>query len=277
MDTPCATIPASETHTHTVIFLHGRGDNANQFASSITWSGDSHDFSLIENYPSFRWVFPTAPITDCAASSERRSQWFDVWNIHDRTDCENLQADGLRKSVGKIRCILVNEARRLGWRWDRVILAGISQGAALGVHTLLNLDLNHPDIPADFTQPQRLGAFLGFSCVMPFPGRNMAETRACLGLDGVPDNYDAIQNTPVLLEHCKDDVVARIEKGYALRDLLRNWGVEVTWKEYSDGGHWFHSPTGMDDVRQFLSKTLAVGTPRTVDRQSGMGMTPWEE
>lgn len=128
------------------------------------------------------------------------------------------------------------------------MLAGISQGAATSVHTLLNLSLP-PGV-------ERLGAFLGFSCRMPFPGRSLVETRKVLSLDGVPKTDEVIRNTPILLEHCVDDPLILVENGRGLRDSLRGFGVRVTWKEYPDGGHWFHSPTGMDDAVIFLQEQV---------------------
>jgi predicted esterase len=109
------------------------------------------------------------------------------------------------------------------------------------VHTLLNLNA-----------PQRLGAFLGFSCRMPFPGKSLADTRAVLGLEDVPGNNEVLRGTPVLLEHYVDDPLVLIDWGRTLRDTLGEFGAQVTWKEYPDGGHWFNSPVGMDDAVEFL-------------------------
>lgn len=131
------------------------------------------------------------------------------------------------------------------------MLAGISQGAATSVHTLLNLSLSMSG-----QKPQRLGAFLGFSCRMPFPARSLAETRKVLSLDGVPDSDEVLRNTPVLLEHCLDDPLVLVENGRILRDTLRGFGAEVSWKEYRKGGHWFNSPAGVDDAVEFLNNHL---------------------
>ena len=104
--------------------------------------------------------------------------------------------------------------------------------------------------------PQRLGAFLGFSCRMPFPARSLAETRNVLGLEGVPDSDEVLRNTPVLLEHCIDDPLVLVGNGRILRDTLRGFGAEVLWKEYPKGGHWFNSPAGVDDAVEFLNNHL---------------------
>jgi predicted esterase len=185
------------------------------------------------------------------------SQWFDIWDVTNFSDHEELQATGLRESVTSIRRELENEVAVLGGRWDRIVLGGISQGAATGVHTLLNLSLS-PAVEGQ--QPRRLGAFLGFSCRMPFPGKSLAETRSVLGLEGASEDDEVLRNTPMLLEHCVDDPLILIANGRGLRDTLRSFGSQVTWKEYPNGGHWFNSPAGMDDAVNFL-KNHILGTP----------------
>ena len=187
----------------------------------------------------------------CAAfPSEKQSQWFDIWNVTNFSEREELQAVGLKESVKMMRSILASEITLLNGRSDRLVLAGISQGAATSVHTLLNLSLS----PATYGEevPPRLGAFLGFSCRLPFPGRSLAETRKVLDLEGVPDTDEILRNTPVLLEHCVDDPLVLVGNGRNLRDTLRRFGAQVTWKEYPNGGHWFNSPAGMDDAVEFL-------------------------
>lgn len=129
------------------------------------------------------------------------SQWFDVWNTQDFKDREELQAEGLKESVSSIRSILAKEAVILDGRWDHIILMGMSQGAATAVHTLLNLDL--PPDEAETTS--RLGAFLGFSCRLPFLGRSLSDIRNVLSLDGVPKDDKVLRGTPILLEHCADE------------------------------------------------------------------------
>ncbi|KAM0323251.1 hypothetical protein ACHAQA_008842 [Verticillium albo-atrum] len=252
MDLAIVTIPPLTDHTHTVVFLHGRGDTAKNFASSIHYSTTSRGLSLPEAFPSFRWVFPSAGIRDVASMpGERRSQWFDVWNVHDFKDQEDIQLPGLRASVAAVRKILRGEAEMLGGQWEKVVLAGISQGGATGVHTLLNLT----------TDAERgLGAFLGFSCRLPFLGRSLPDLRKALGLEGVPAGDAVLRKTPMLLEHCVDDPLVLVDWGRQLKDQLAGFGAPVTWKEYPDGGHWFNSPRGIDDAVAFISQSLAVQT-----------------
>ncbi|KAI0840595.1 alpha/beta-hydrolase [Hypoxylon sp. FL0890] len=247
---PFIAVGPSKPHTHTVIFLHGRGDNARNFAASLTHSRDSRRRTLMDAFPSFRWVFPQAPTRQCASMPDTSwPQWFDVWDVRDFSANEGLQSVGLKEVVPAIRRILADEAARLGGRWDRVVLAGISMGGATAAHVLFNLDIP----PAG---GGKLAAFIGFSCRCPFAGRSLAEMRNVLGVENVPDHSRVIQNTSVLLEHCADDPLVLVQNGRGLREVLRGFGAQVEWKEYPNGGHWFNSPAGMDDVVDFLNRHL---------------------
>ena len=200
---------------------------------------------------------------ECIAfPGNKMSQWFDIWNVSNFSEREDLQAAGLRESAASIRRLLSSEATILGGQWDRLVLAGISQGGATSVHTLLALSLP-PAVEGQQEVPRGLGAFLGFSCRMPFPGKSLTETRRVLALDSVPDTDEVIRNTPMLLEHCVDDPLVLVGNGRDLRDTLRGFGARVTWKEYPKGGHWFNSPQGIDDAVEFLNcqalKNLSTG------------------
>ncbi|KAM0740373.1 hypothetical protein ACQRIT_005557 [Beauveria bassiana] len=248
--------PPSGTHTHTVIFLHGRGDNTTSFIASFAHSRSSHGQTLLGAFPNFRWVFPQAPLSRCARGGVTWPQWFDVWDPSDFAAREELQLDGLRAMVPEIARILAEEVAALGGRWDRVILAGISMGAATSVHTLFNLDVLVPEATA-------LGAFMGFSARCPFAGRSLAGMREVLGLQqpGVPKHSGdggggVLANTPMLLEHCVDDPLVLVQNGRGLRDTLTGFGAKVAWREYPSGGHWFNAPAGMDDAIAFLNAVL---------------------
>jgi predicted esterase len=241
-------------HTHTVIFLHGRGDRASNFAKGIqymTWS-NSRRQTPVDLLPTFRWVFPNAGQKPCArpGSLPSMNQWFDVWDHLNFKDHEDLQLPGLRDSVPRIRELIADEAARLGGRYDKIVLMGISQGGATSVHTLLNLGL-----PDAYSGPKRLGAFVGVASRMPFPGRSLKDTRGLLGLEGTPSD-ELVLNTPVLLEHCVDDPTVLVEGGRQLKEQLQGYGVSVTWKEYPVGGHWFKSPEGLEDLHEFLTRVL---------------------
>ncbi|KAG6054232.1 hypothetical protein E4U17_003973 [Claviceps sp. LM77 group G4] len=258
-------IPAKEAHSHTVVFLHDRGDNAESLSVSLRRSLDSRQRSLYDVFPTFRWVFPRSGETvSFSAAGNAVSQWFDIWNLQDYSDREEIQTLGLRNSTKLIRQILAVEADLLGGRWDRIILAGIGQGAATATHVLLNVRVSRSRPASDSSTsaskpfPGGLGAFVGFSSRMPFPGRGLAETRRRLQLDGVPDTDTVVRKTPVLLGHYVDDQVIPVEHGRVLRDTLQGFGAQVEWREYKTGRHWLHSPSGMDEAADYLNHVLGL-------------------
>ncbi|KAJ4391475.1 hypothetical protein N0V93_005092 [Gnomoniopsis smithogilvyi] len=256
---------ASTPHTHTVVFLHGRGDNAANFSASLVHWRDSKGRTLADAFPSFRWVFPQAPLRQCASDpGQIWHQWFDVWDVRDFSAREELQAHGLKEAVPAVLEILNREATTLDGDWKKLILAGISMGAATGVHTLFNLNI---------PQSGGLGAFLGFSCRCPFAGRSLHDMRDALGLEGVPTHNQVLRDTPVLLEHCIDDPLVQVVLGRNLRDTLMEFGARVEWREYQTGGHWFNSPAGMDDVVAFLARQFSnVPIPGSAQGSSAMDL-----
>lgn len=218
-------------------------------------------------FPSVRWVFPQAEDRLAEIQGVEVPQWFDVWNMLDFTDNEELQVFGLRESVESLRRIVRAEAQRVGGL-HRVFLAGISQGGATAVHTLLHLG-HREDGEVEGVRPSRLGGLIGFCPWLPFPGGSLQETREVLGLEeegGLEvegeeedklENDDFVRRTPAFLGHCADDPIVFVEYGKQLRDALRGFGMDVSWHEYPSGGHWINSPKGVDDVVEFL-KTQGI-------------------
>ncbi|KAK4044189.1 Alpha/Beta hydrolase protein [Parachaetomium inaequale] len=263
-DLPIITIPPSNPalHTHTVIFLHGRGDNTKSFTRALHAWTSSQGLTLFDAFPTIHWVFPQAPLRPVASTANQFPQhicpqWFDVWTPRDFALREEVQLEGLREMVPAVRGMIAREAGKLGGRWDRVVLAGISMGAATGVHTLFNLD-----VPAE--GGGRLAAFMGFCGRCPFAGRDLKGMREVLALPpagegtGTPVGGEdgVLRRTPVLLEHNVDDPLVLIENGRGLRDTLRGFGAQVEWREYAVGGHWFQAPEGIDDVIEFLNRVV---------------------
>lgn len=255
--------PSRRPHTHTVIFLHGRGDTARSLAETLHHFTDARSRSLFELFPSFRWVFPQAPLREVAATGDKTYQWFDVWDMQDPEEREAVQRGGLADSVGRVGRLLREEAGVLG-RWEEVVVAGISQGGAAGLQTVMNLDGRREGL-------ERIGAVMGFSCRLPFLRETLAETRAEVGVwrqdEGAeggegqeehgPDRF--FRNTPILLEHCVDDPLVPVSAGRDARDALTRWGADVTWREYPDGAHWFNCPAGAEDVGEFLREVFNLG------------------
>lgn len=168
-------LESTANHTHTAIFLHGRGDNGPDFAeelfaSTISGAGEvvaskaqtpGPAPTLRSRFPSWRWVFPSAPDRWSTVFNEEFPAWFEAHSLSDITLRDDLQMEGIRDSVVDIMGILDDEVHRLRGNAQNVVLGGISQGAAVGLWVLLSL-LDPRQARAECIP--RLGAFVGASC-----------------------------------------------------------------------------------------------------------------
>ncbi|KAI8627191.1 phospholipase/carboxylesterase family protein [Xylariaceae sp. FL1651] len=241
----CVSLPAHYQHTHTVIFLHGRGSSAREFCEELWESRDRRGQSLQHIFPSVKWVFPQADEGYVERFQEDVPQWFDIWGYTDPDERRELQIPGLRDATPQLLSLIQNEASRVGLQ--NVVLAGISQGCAAAIHALLNYPKSD-----ETDETLRLGAFIGVSSWMSLGGSSTQESRELLGLEETDLSDDIYRNTPVFLSHCTDDPTVPVEQGRRLKDVLTTYGMAVTWKEYPRGGHWINDPQGVEDIVAFL-------------------------
>jgi lysophospholipase-2 len=255
-------------HTHTVIFLHGRGSSGEEFASDLFELRTSTGASLLEIFPGWKWVFPSAPARYSTVFQEEMSEWFDVYSLTDPEEEKELQAEGLREAVGFVGGIVEEEVRRLGGGEEgigRVVLGGISQGEATALSSLL-------------CKGWRVGAFWGLSGWLPFASEVEGFLRGGeRGIDGVGKflggrlciegsfgRYGGIEegfHVPLFLGHGADDAYVDVSLGRRVREILLDLGLLVTWKEYEgaeEEGNWVKEPEELDDFVAFLQEEVAA-------------------
>lgn len=273
--------PCSLTHQTTIIFLHGRGSNAHKFHGPLLSSPlDAHK-SLREAFPHSRFIFPTAPLL--RATQLGRSiihQWFDA-----SSDSEPREHEHLRRSVQYIHGIIRHEARLLHGDFGKVILAGISQGCATALVSML------------LWEGDALGAFVGMCGYLPFAAylTEMLDSETPTGKadDGFvfeSDGEDGIENpdltnedagksslqeavaelrrevelpeltrpcslsflsTPVFLGHGTEDPKVKCLRGRQASEFLNKAGLDVEFHEYHGLGHWY-SRDMLDHITEFL-------------------------
>ncbi|GAW17772.1 hypothetical protein EKO27_g7973 [Xylaria grammica] len=243
-------LPAHNLHTHTVVLLHGRGSNAREASQQLWETLDRRKESIQHILPSVKWVFPQADEVYSERFEQYLPEWFDIWDSRNPDQRRELQIHGLKEVIPQLVRLIHNEASTVGLQ--NVILAGISQGCATAIQTLLNFPVS------ELRQGEsRLCAFIGLSGWMSLGESSVQESREVLGLEGSRPSDDLYRNTPVFISHCTDDGVVSIEQGKRLRDTLTAYGMSVTWKEYPTGGHWINSPQGVEDIVAFL-RSLGV-------------------
>ncbi|KAE8449713.1 hypothetical protein EG329_007488 [Mollisiaceae sp. DMI_Dod_QoI] len=261
-NTTYTTAPSGDRHTHTIILLHGRDSHGSEFASDFFESQASDERKFPEIFPTIKWVFPSSKLLPSARFQSEISQWFDIWSVEDPADKKELQLEGLRESIRDVLVIVRSEMALVPP--ERIILGGISQGCATAILALLCGGI-------------RIGGFVGMSSWLPFQGEVAAVARdfergerlghirsifnESIGSPEIVREGDGSAiDTPVFLSHSKDDMVVPIKNGVELEKMLRELGVEVTWKAYEDGDHWINEPEGVDDIVAFLKDRLQIGS-----------------
>ena len=284
-------------HQNTIILFHGRGSGGPEFVADLfdddcNSDGSKHTKQPGETKPAttppdpdnvrgrlphWRWVFPSAPMVFSTVFQENNVEWFDCFSLTDTEARKDLQAPGLRTAVLKAFDLFRSESRRLP-ATGRLVVGGISQGAAIAVHALL--------ASYAMARPEMISGFVGYSTWLPFTSevqgvvdgqKTRHETReienglrsmygSVLGLDDESDSegnagrHARLRGVPALLEHCKDDDLIDIALGRTIRDVLGGLGLDVSWKEYETGGHWLKEPEGMEDLVAFLKRVESSTT-----------------
>ncbi|KAM7192033.1 acyl-protein thioesterase 1 [Naviculisporaceae sp. PSN 640] len=265
---PCYIVKPRERypHTHTIIFLHGLGSTAEEFASELFESEASPAWppsrNLPQLLPTVKWVFPRAPILRSERFDEDMSQWFDIWSVEDPSQRPELQVPGLQQSIEYIHSVIDLEAALVDGGRSKIFLAGISQGFA----TALAAFYATPSKWGPASGSRALAGLIGISSWLPFAqplsncwSRIVEISNAGNAQRGSPAHLEttvAMANTPVLLQHCEDDGVVPVESIDQMTDAFRWILMRGETIVYKNGGHWVNEPLGVDDFARFVWKYM---------------------
>lgn len=203
-----------------IIWLHGLG-------------ADGHDFEPIVpelnfgNESPLRFVFPHAPVRPVTinAGSPMRA-WFDILGL-DRQSRQD--EEGIRHSQRLIER-LIDDEHGCGLPYDRIFLAGFSQGGALALHTGLRY-------------PKRLAGFIGLSCYLPLH-MNLANERS-----------DSNLETRLFMAHGAFDPVVPPGLGDAACKYLTGLGYQIEWHTYPMAHQVCAEEIG--DLKEWLEKLMS--------------------
>ncbi|WP_338845150.1 dienelactone hydrolase family protein [Massilia sp. W12] len=180
-----------------VIWLHGLGDSGHGFSPIVPQLD-------LDGCPDIRFIFPHAPAMPVTINNGYvMPAWYD---IRDGDLAQREDEAGLRKSEAAIAKLIAREHAR-GIPYERIVLAGFSQGCAMTLQTGLRF-------------PHRLAGLLGLSGYLPL-GHTLANER-----------HAANAKTPLMLMHGKQDPVVPIRRAEQSRDLLAALGYRVEWRAY---------------------------------------------
>ncbi|KAK5059657.1 hypothetical protein LTR69_006246 [Exophiala sideris] len=244
---------ATRKHTHTVIFLHGRDSNAQEFSNEFFESEASEPAeqprTLPDLFPSIKWVFPTAPILHSTRFDTMMSQWFDIWSVEEPEDQVEVQTEGLKQSIAVLAEVIGAEETLVSRQ--NIFLGGISQGFAVALSTF-------------FAVGHNFAGLIGLCSWMPFA--NLVDDLKASNpndeqLFGAVHNLyfgqhlregslqQFLQSTPIFLGHSIDDCILPIKNGRRMRDILvHSLKLNAQFHEYKEGG--------VDDIVDFLNQNM---------------------
>jgi phospholipase/carboxylesterase len=216
---PRVEIESSPNPTAAVIWLHGLGADGNDFAGLVP----ELDLSGCQ---AIRFVFPHAPAMPVTINGGYvMPAWYDILGANLVTQQD---AVGIQNSERAIAALIDNEVAR-GIPYERIVLAGFSQGCAMALHTGLRL-------------PHKLAGIMALSGYLPLADSFTTERHA------------ANANTPVFMAHGTQDPVVVIQRGEESRDALTKLGHRVQWHTYPMP-HSVH-PLEITDIGAFLKQVL---------------------
>ncbi|KAL7622691.1 hypothetical protein AAE478_006369 [Parahypoxylon ruwenzoriense] len=228
-------------HTHTIIFLHGRDSECQEFASEIFESEAStpaeQPRTLLDCLPNVRWVFPSAPLLSSARFGAMMPQWFDMWSVEYLEDQAGLQKEGLQMSVG---AILESRVRYVATALAAFFSGGQDLAGLIGLCSWMPLSGVANSLIASKQEETALFNALQDANLGQLPVKR---------IDPV-----AIKSTAVFLGHAADDKLVPIRNGKRMRDILHDLNLAVDFRECQDGGHWINEPDGVDDIVGFVTK-----------------------
>ncbi|MBI3563408.1 MAG: alpha/beta fold hydrolase [Gammaproteobacteria bacterium] len=204
-----------------VIWLHGLG-------------ADGHDFEPIVDElqfaakPHTRFIFPHAPPRPVSINGGHVMRaWYDIYTLG--IDVPQDEA-GIRAAASRVNDY-VNVQHTQGIDYDRIVLAGFSQGGAIALHAGLRF-------------PQQLAGILALSTYLPMPAALTTEL------------HKANRSTPIWMAHGQVDTVIPLQVAEHSCKLLQQQGCPIQWHSYSMG----HGvcPQEVVDISRWLSLVLST-------------------
>lgn len=186
--------------THTIIWLHGLGADANDFTPIIP------ELNLPKSH-GVRFIFPNAPIRPVTINNgyEMRA-WYDITSISSE---RTTDVAGITQSVRDIETIIQREIDD-GIPSHHIILAGFSQGAAIALTTFIS-------------HPQPLAGVIALSGYLPLQQIALQQAQT------------VNKRSPIFIAHGTEDMVVPYALGKAAYAGLKETGFNPQWYSYPMG------------------------------------------
>lgn len=203
-----------------IVWLHGLGADGHDFAPIVP------ELSLPDEL-GVRFVLPHAPSIPVTLNGGMvMPAWYDISEI----DLQRRHDErGVRRSAEQVKALLQREHER-GVPWNRIVLAGFSQGGAIALFAALR-------------HPERLAGVLALSTYLVVGESLSAEASA------------ANRDVPILQAHGSRDPMVPLARGEAAHAALQELGYAIEFHSYPME----HSvcPEEIQAVRAFLLRLLS--------------------
>eukprot|EP00522_Entomoneis_paludosa_P008893 CAMPEP_0172450766 /NCGR_PEP_ID=MMETSP1065-20121228/8991_1 /TAXON_ID=265537 /ORGANISM="Amphiprora paludosa, Strain CCMP125" /LENGTH=281 /DNA_ID=CAMNT_0013202587 /DNA_START=265 /DNA_END=1110 /DNA_ORIENTATION=- len=201
-----------------VVISHGLGDTAEGFADVAEM--------LSKEMPYVKFILPTAPTQKVTMNmGMAMPSWYDIVGLDERS---NENCKGIEESRQKLVDILDKEHETTGLAYNRMVLAGFSQGGALSLYTGLQMK-------------EKLGAIVLMSGYLPAASK-LAIT-------------PGVEDVPIMHCHGTQDMLVQAAMAEKSKMVAEAKGAtDYTYKTYS-----IAHTVSMDeiaDVREFLKSKL---------------------
>lgn len=217
---PCIEIETAPNPSAAVIWLHGLGADGNDFVPIIPQLN-------LAKCPAIRFIFPSAPSMAVTVNGGYvMPAWYDITgrDVNDREDVV-----GIHKSAISISELIEREASR-GLAYEKIVLAGFSQGCAMSLQVGLRF-------------PHALAGIMALSGYLPL-AKSLALERS-----------EANSKTPIFMAHGVWDAVITPERAEASADTLEKLDYQIDWNTYPME-HSLH-PDELVDISRFLTMVLS--------------------
>lgn len=208
-----------------VIWLHGLGADGHDFEPIVPELG-------LQGRLSLRFIFPHAPIRPVTINGGMSMRaWYDILSLERGGPVDE---SGIRESSQQLIGLIEREHER-GVSYDRILLAGFSQGGAIASHTA-------------FRFPHRLAGLMALSTYLPL--HRTFEEEVASSVD------EEFRKLPIFMAHGSFDPVLPMQLGAHSRDLLESAGFKVEWHDYPMA----HAVCGEEiaDIRDWILATFDV-------------------
>lgn len=184
-----------------VIWLHGLGADGHDFEAIVPELG-------LEGRLDLRFVFPHAPVRPVSINGGMSMRaWYDILTL----DRGGPQDEAGIRASGELLLQLLEREHERGIPYDKIVLAGFSQGGAIALHTALRFE-------------HRLAGLLALSTYLPLQGSFDSE---------VANNAAAqTRDLPIFIAHGTFDPMLPLALGQHTHEILTAAGYDAQWHDY---------------------------------------------